>query len=134
MRSRAPTPTPSSSACSPPPFRDPTEHDVEEYAARIAESGAHVVWVGLGTPRQDNLIAALTDQVSCVLVGVGAAFDFLSGAKPEAPAFLHGTGLEWVHRLLSEPRRLWRRYLVCNALFLAFAGREAVRQRRETRA
>lgn len=116
-----------------PPFRDHTALDIEDYSRCIRESGAHVVWVGLGTPRQDNLIADLVDQVDSVLVGVGAAFDFLSGNKPEAPAFLHGTGLEWLHRLFSEPQRLWRRYLVCNAMFLAFAGREIVRQRRQSR-
>ena len=113
-----------------PPFRDPTSEDVERYAAAIRESKAHVVWVGLGTPRQDQLIADLTEQVPAVLVGVGAAFDFLSGNKDEAPSFLHGTGLEWIHRLFSEPKRLWRRYLVCNAVFTRFALQELARQRK----
>ena len=117
-----------------PPFRDPTAQDVDDYAAAIRESGAHVVWVGLGTPRQDILIAALTERVDAVLVGVGAAFDFLSGHKNEAPSVLHGTGLEWIHRLFSEPKRLWRRYLVCNAVFTRFALQELARQRKAAKA
>ncbi|NHC46363.1 WecB/TagA/CpsF family glycosyltransferase [Motilibacter aurantiacus] len=107
-----------------PPFRDPTHDDVLEYAQLIEEAAPDLVWVGLGTPRQDQLIAQLVDHVSVTMVGVGAAFDFLSGHKKEAPAALHGTGFEWVHRLVSEPRRLWKRYLLGNALFLLQAGRE----------
>ncbi|RZS91281.1 N-acetylglucosaminyldiphosphoundecaprenol N-acetyl-beta-D-mannosaminyltransferase [Motilibacter rhizosphaerae] len=113
-----------------PPFRDPTDEDVAAYAEAVRRSGANVVWVGLGTPRQDLLIARLAGSVDAVLVGVGAAFDFLSGHKPEAPAYLHGTGFEWVHRLLSEPGRLWRRYLISNAVFVRLAARELRRQRR----
>ncbi len=113
-----------------PPFRDPTDEDIREYAEIINASGAHLVWVGIGTPRQDHVIAGLVPHVSCVLLGVGAAFDFLSGQKPEAPAYLHGTGLEWVHRLLSEPRRLWRRYLIGNVRYATLAARELIRQRR----
>ena len=117
-----------------PPFRDPTPEDVEAYAAAIRDSAAHIVWVGLGTPRQDMLIAALTEHVDAVLIGVGAAFDFLSGHKNEAPSVLHGTGLEWIHRLFSEPKRLWRRYLVCNAVFTRFALQELARQRKAAKA
>jgi N-acetylglucosaminyldiphosphoundecaprenol N-acetyl-beta-D-mannosaminyltransferase len=113
-----------------PPFRDPTDADVEDWAATIRASGAEVTWIGLGTPRQDQLIARLTGRTGSVLVGVGAAFDFLSGHKAEAPALLHGTGLEWVYRLVSEPRRLWRRYLFGNAAFLAATARELAAARR----
>jgi N-acetylglucosaminyldiphosphoundecaprenol N-acetyl-beta-D-mannosaminyltransferase len=114
-----------------PPFRDPDDADVEGWAATIRASGAQVTWIGLGTPRQDRLIARLTGRTGSVLVGVGAAFDFLSGHKAEAPALLHGTGLEWVYRLVSEPRRLWRRYLFGNAAFVAEATRQlAVGRRR----
>jgi N-acetylglucosaminyldiphosphoundecaprenol N-acetyl-beta-D-mannosaminyltransferase len=107
-----------------PPFQDPDRRDIEAFADAIRVSGAEIVWVGLGTPRQDQVIAALTPEVSAVLVGVGAAFDFLSGHKPEAPAVLHRTGLEWVYRLLSEPRRLWRRYLFGNSMFVLQAFRQ----------
>lgn len=112
-----------------PPFRDADARDIAAFADAIRDSGAEIVWVGLGTPRQDRVIAALTPEVHAVLVGVGAAFDFLSGHKREAPAVLHRTGLEWVYRLVSEPRRLWRRYLVGNSQFVM----QAVRQLRVNR-
>jgi N-acetylglucosaminyldiphosphoundecaprenol N-acetyl-beta-D-mannosaminyltransferase len=107
-----------------PPFREPTQEDLDDYVHRIKASGAEVVWVGLGTPRQDRVIAALVGRVDAVLVGVGAAFDFISGHKPEAPALLHRSGMEWAYRLAHEPRRLWRRYLIGNTLFLLHGGRQ----------
>jgi N-acetylglucosaminyldiphosphoundecaprenol N-acetyl-beta-D-mannosaminyltransferase len=111
-----------------PPFREPTTEDLDDFVRRIKESRAEVVWVGLGTPRQDRVIAALVGRVDAVLVGVGAAFDFISGHKPEAPSVLHRTGLEWAYRLAHEPRRLWRRYLVGNTLFIIEAARELSRR------
>jgi N-acetylglucosaminyldiphosphoundecaprenol N-acetyl-beta-D-mannosaminyltransferase len=113
-----------------PPFGDPTEPELEEWAAAVRTAEAHILWVGLGTPRQDQVIARLTGRTGAVAVGVGAAFDFLSGNKAEAPELLHRTGLEWVYRLLSEPRRLWRRYLFGNAAFVAHAVRQLPRSRR----
>ncbi len=113
-----------------PRFGDPTESELEEWAAAVRAAGANVVWVGLGTPRQDQVIARLTGRTGAVAVGVGAAFDFLSGHKAEAPAVLHRTGLEWVYRLLSEPRRLWRRYLLGNTAFVRHAVRQLPRSRR----
>lgn len=114
-----------------PPFRDPGTQEIEDFADAIRQSGADIVWVGLGTPRQDAVIAQLVGRVDAVLIGVGAAFDFLAQHKPEAPAWLHRTGLEWVYRLLSEPRRLWRRYLIGNSLFVVQAMRQlSARQRR----
>jgi len=74
--------------------------------------------VGLGCPKQERWMAAHRDGLPCVLVGVGAAFDFLAAAKRQAPAWMQGAGLEWLFRLGHEPRRLWRRYLVGNARFL----------------
>lgn len=115
-----------------PEFRPVTDDDIVTFAQAITESGANIVWVGLGTPKQDELMAALVDRVDTVLVGVGAAFDFLSDRKKEAPTFLHGTGLEWLHRLASEPRRLWRRYMLGNLQFLRYAVRE-MRKTRQTR-
>jgi N-acetylglucosaminyldiphosphoundecaprenol N-acetyl-beta-D-mannosaminyltransferase len=106
-----------------PPFAPVTPTAVDEWALAIKSSGADVVWVGLGTPKQDEVLALLVDRVDAVVVGVGAAFAFLAGTRKEAPERLRGTGLEWVHRLASEPRRLWRRYLIGNAQFLAYAAR-----------
>lgn len=110
-----------------PPFGDPTDAELDTWAAAVRGAGANVLWIGLGTPRQDVVVARLTGRTGAVAVGVGAAFDFLSGHKAEAPQLLHRTGLEWVYRLVREPRRLWRRYLFGNAAFV----RHAVRQLRQ---
>ena len=92
-------------------------------AHRINSSGADVVWIGLGTPRQDHMVATLSPLVTATLVPIGAAFDFISGRVAEAPAFLHGSGFEWTYRLLREPRRLWRRYLVDGTRFVMLLAR-----------
>jgi N-acetylglucosaminyldiphosphoundecaprenol N-acetyl-beta-D-mannosaminyltransferase len=91
----------------------------------IRKSRADVVWVGLGTPLQDFVSVKLAKEISASIVAVGAAFDFLAGTKSEAPGWLHGTGLEWLFRLATEPRRLWRRYLVGNLQFLRLALRRS---------
>jgi len=106
-----------------PPFRTLTDADLDAIAERVRASGANILWIGLGTPRQDYLVHHLSASLSMPIVPVGAAFDFWSGAVKEAPKMLHGTGFEWLHRLLSEPRRLWRRYLLGNPRFLLTAWR-----------
>ena len=94
-----------------PPFRQLTVEEDEEVVSLIRASGADVVWVGLGTPKQERWMADHVGRVGApVLVGVGAAFDFLSGIKPQAPGWMGRSGLEWLFRLATEPRRLWRRY------------------------
>ena len=103
-----------------PPFRAHTPEEEEETVRAIDATGADVVWVGLGCPKQELWISRMRPRLDApVLVGVGAAFDFLAGTKPQAPRWLQGLGLEWSFRLLTEPRRLWRRYLVSNTVFLA---------------
>lgn len=85
----------------------------------IRAAGPDIVWVGLGHPKQDIWMHRATMHLDgAVLAGVGAAFDYLAGAKREAPAWIRRSGLQWLHRLLSEPGRLWRRYLVGNARFV----------------
>jgi N-acetylglucosaminyldiphosphoundecaprenol N-acetyl-beta-D-mannosaminyltransferase len=106
-----------------PPFRRLADDDLSALAERVRASGANVLWVGLGTPRQDYLVHELARAVSMPVLPVGAAFDFWAGAVTEAPVILHGSGLEWTHRLASEPRRLWRRYLLGNPRFLLSAWR-----------
>ncbi len=101
-----------------PPFRPLTDEDVAGLVDRVRASGANVLWIGLGTPRQDYLVHRLAPALPLPIVPVGAAFDFWSGDVKEAPEILHGSGLEWLHRLASEPRRLWHRYLVGNPRFL----------------
>ena len=96
---------------------------------RIVDSGATIVWVGIGTPRQDYLVPRLGSRLDIVIVPVGAAFDFWSGRVPEAPAALHGSGVEWAYRLSREPRRLWRRYLFGNPRFVLAVARHVLRRR-----
>jgi N-acetylglucosaminyldiphosphoundecaprenol N-acetyl-beta-D-mannosaminyltransferase len=103
-----------------PPFRPLAEDELRETAARIRRTGADALWVGLGSPKQDVVAAALrTFEAAPVILCVGAAFDFIAGTKRRAPAWMQRSGLEWLHRLASEPRRLWRRYLIGNPRFVA---------------
>lgn len=101
-----------------PPYGPVTSEQVEELVASLSSSQAQVLWIGLGTPKQDLLVDRLSDHFNGACVPVGAAFDFIAGSVPRAPAWMRRTGLEWVHRLCTEPRRLWRRYLWGNARFL----------------
>lgn len=88
-------------------------------AERLNASGADIVWVGLGGPKQDVWMEIYRPVLNAtLLVGVGAAFDFIAGTKKQAPHWMQQNGLEWVFRLVSEPRRLWKRYLVYNTLFI----------------
>ncbi len=107
----------------PPVFRPLSAGEQAEVAAKINASGADVVWVGLGVPRQEKWMHAMRGRLDApVLVGVGAAFDFHAGTVRQAPAWLQRLGLEWAFRLAMEPRRLWRRYAKYNPLFvLGFA-------------
>ena len=107
-----------------PPFRPLTGTEERELAARINASGARIVFVGLGCPKQEKWIAARRGRIRAVMVGVGAAFDFHAGTAKRAPAWMRDHGLEWLHRLASEPRRLWKRYAVTNTLFLIGAARQ----------
>jgi N-acetylglucosaminyldiphosphoundecaprenol N-acetyl-beta-D-mannosaminyltransferase len=94
-----------------PPFRKMDENEVDSMIAEINASQADIVWVGLGSPKQEFWMAEYRERLHApVLIGVGAAFDFLTGAKPQAPKWMQRAGMEWLFRLLSEPRRLWRRY------------------------
>ncbi len=105
-----------------PPFRPMTEQEDAEIVRAINESGADIVWVGLGSPKQEQWMAAHRDRLDVpVLVGVGAAFDWLSGQKKRAPMWMQKCGLEWLHRLISEPRRLWRRYILVTPRFIPLA-------------
>lgn len=101
-----------------PPFRPLSEAESKEHVALINQSGAHFLWVGLGAPKQEEWMWRQRDQVKPIMLGVGAAFDLLSGRISEAPILLQRLSLEWLYRLLLEPRRLWRRYLWNNPAFL----------------
>ncbi len=110
-----------------PPFRKPTHEELARDIAAINASGAGTVWVSLGCPKQELWMAAQRGRVQAVMIGVGAAFDYHAGTIRRAPPWMQRSGLEWLHRLLSEPRRLWRRYLVTNSLFIWGAARQLLR-------
>jgi N-acetylglucosaminyldiphosphoundecaprenol N-acetyl-beta-D-mannosaminyltransferase len=105
-----------------PPFRPLTEEEDAADVAAINEARPDFVWVGLGMPKQEKWMAAHVRRIeAAALIGVGAAFDFHAGTKPRAPRWMQRSGLEWLFRLVSEPRRLAGRYLVDNTIFVALA-------------
>jgi N-acetylglucosaminyldiphosphoundecaprenol N-acetyl-beta-D-mannosaminyltransferase len=101
-----------------PPFGDPAPEEEELAIREIEASRADLIWVGLGTAKQDRFLSRHYQSLPGIAIGVGAAFDFLSGTKRQAPRWMRQSGLEWLFRLASEPRRLWRRYLLDNPEFL----------------
>ncbi len=102
-----------------PPFRALTPAEEAAEIDLLNRSGADILWAGLGAPRQERWMAARRPRLNIpVLIGVGAAFNFLTGHAPQAPRWMMRAGLEWLYRLAREPRRLWRRYLINNPLFI----------------
>jgi len=89
-----------------------------EIVKRISASGARIVFLGLGCPKQELWMHAYSPHIPAVLIGVGAAFDFFAGTVKRAPLWMQKSGLEWLYRLYREPGRLWKRYLVTNTLFI----------------
>lgn len=106
-----------------PPFTEFGDSDRDHIDSLIRDSAANVVWVGIGTPKQDYEVVRLAALHPAVVLAVGAAFNFVSGDVVEAPMLWRRTGLEWVYRFVREPRRLWRRYLLGNLTFLVLAVR-----------
>lgn len=105
-----------------PPFGPATQSEQAEAVGAIQDASPDLVWIGTGTPAQERWMSAHQQALSpAILIGVGAAFDFVSESKRRAPRLLRNSGLEWLHRLLSEPRRLWRRYLLITSRFLPLA-------------
>ena len=101
-----------------PPFRVLTQEENESYICDISASGVGILFVGLGCPKQETWMATYSSRLNCCLVGVGAAFDFIANNKKVAPSWIIAIGMEWFFRLLSEPRRLWKRYLINNPRFM----------------
>jgi N-acetylglucosaminyldiphosphoundecaprenol N-acetyl-beta-D-mannosaminyltransferase len=101
-----------------PPFRALSEEEDSAVVGALLDSGVQILFVGLGCPKQERWMATHRDVLPCVQAGVGAAFDFIAGAKRQAPAWIQKAGLEWAFRLATEPRRLWRRYLHNNPRFV----------------
>jgi N-acetylglucosaminyldiphosphoundecaprenol N-acetyl-beta-D-mannosaminyltransferase len=114
-----------------PPFRPLDGEEEEAILAEINGSGADVVWVGIGVPKQEKWMAAMRHRLDApVLVGVGAAFDFHAGLVPQAPVWMQSAGMEWAYRLSREPKRLWRRYLRYNPRFVSGFAQQYARQQR----
>ncbi len=99
-------------------FRESTDEEKELDRQKIIASGARLVFVGRGCPRQERWVAENKDFLPAVLLAVGAAFDFHAGTVKQAPAWIQKSGLEWLYRLVQEPGRLWKRYLTTNSYFL----------------
>jgi N-acetylglucosaminyldiphosphoundecaprenol N-acetyl-beta-D-mannosaminyltransferase len=116
-----------------PPFRELDEEEADAVVTEINRSRADIVWVGIGAPKQEKWMAKMRERLDApVLIGVGAAFDFHAGLVAQAPPWMQRIGLEWLFRLGTEPRRLWRRYMRYNPLFVrGFAG-QYLRHRRST--
>lgn len=115
-----------------PPFRPLSAEEDATDVARINASGAGTVWVSLGCPKQEKWMAAHRGRINAVMIGVGAAFDYHAGTIKRAPLWMQRYGLEWLHRLFSEPGRLWKRYLLTNSLFVLLALRQFLCRRKES--
>jgi N-acetylglucosaminyldiphosphoundecaprenol N-acetyl-beta-D-mannosaminyltransferase len=111
-----------------PPYRVLGAEEDRKVIDGIEASGTNILFVGLGCPKQERWIAEHRNSLSCVMVGVGAAFDFHAGHKAQAPAWVQVAGFEWLFRLCCEPRRLWRRYLYHNPRFLFHFVRQLARE------
>jgi len=111
-----------------PPFRALTAEEDSHVIEDIARAGVRILFVGLGSPKQDFWMHAHAGRIHAVMLGVGAAFDFFPGTKPQAPRWMRRIGLEWLFRLATEPKRLWRRYLH-NPRFVVLALGQLLRTR-----
>jgi N-acetylglucosaminyldiphosphoundecaprenol N-acetyl-beta-D-mannosaminyltransferase len=110
-----------------PPFGNTPGWAIKDLQRELHRTRPHILWVGLGAPKQELWMAAMAGELDVpVMIGVGAAFDYLAGTKASAPTFLRHVGLEWLFRLAVEPKRLWRRYLLGNSTFVYLLLREAL--------
>ncbi|HXB91970.1 MAG TPA: WecB/TagA/CpsF family glycosyltransferase [Puia sp.] len=111
-----------------PPFRDLTKEEETRTIERINESGAKLVFVVLGCPKQEQWMASMAGKVNAVMIGIGGALPVMVGLQKRAPKWMQNSGLEWLFRLLLEPRRLFKRYAVTNSVFLYLLSRELVKK------
>ena len=113
-----------------PPYRSLSAEEDDAMIEHINKSGAELVFVGLGCPKQEFWMAAQRGKIQAVMLGVGAAFDYHAGTLRRAPNWMQQSGLEWFYRLCQEPRRLWRRYLLTNAIFVIGMARQLLARRK----
>jgi N-acetylglucosaminyldiphosphoundecaprenol N-acetyl-beta-D-mannosaminyltransferase len=109
-----------------PPFRPLTDEEDQDIIQQINEADVNVLLVGIGCPKQERWMAEHKDQLNCVMLGVGAAYDFIAGSKKHAPRWMQRVGLEWLFRLCSEPQRLWKRYLQQNPRFIYYFTKQLI--------
>ncbi|MDP2485786.1 WecB/TagA/CpsF family glycosyltransferase [Pseudoalteromonas marina] len=107
-----------------PPFRPLTSEEDGQVVKDINNAKVNVLFVGIGCPKQERWMAEHKDKLNCVMLGVGAAYDFIAGSKKHAPRWVQKIGMEWLFRLCSEPKRLWRRYLSTNPRFIWHFGKQ----------
>jgi N-acetylglucosaminyldiphosphoundecaprenol N-acetyl-beta-D-mannosaminyltransferase len=112
-----------------PPFRPLTAAEDADVVAAINRTKVNVLFVGIGCPKQERWMAEHKDKLNCVMLGVGAAYDFIAGSKKEAPHWIQNIGMEWLFRLYCEPKRLWRRYLYTNPLFIWHFGKQLIKHK-----
>ena len=110
-----------------PPFRPLTDEENDQVVNLINESGAKLVFVALGCPKQERWMASMRGKVNAVMIGIGGALPVFVGAQTRAPRWMQKNGLEWFFRLCQEPQRLWKRYLVTNSLFLFLLLKEKIK-------
>lgn len=103
-----------------PPFRDITDQEMGQIFSEISNTNVDILFVGIGCPKQEKWMCQALNKINCTMIGVGAVFDFVSGEKKHAPRWMQKAGLEWLFRLLSEPKRLWKRYLKQNPRFIYY--------------
>ncbi len=112
-----------------PPFRLMNEAEDKDVISKIIDSGINILFIGIGCPKQEIWAFEHKDKIPAVIITVGAAFDFIAGALLRAPKWMQAFGLEWLFRLSQEPRRLWKRYVVSNTLFIYLLARQLIRER-----
>ncbi len=110
-----------------PPFRPLTAEEDSIVTSIINDAKVNVLFVGIGCPKQERWMAAHKDNVNCVMLGVGAAYDFIAGEKKHAPRWMQNIGMEWLFRLCSEPNRLWKRYFSTNPRFIWYFGKQYIK-------
>ncbi len=110
-----------------PPFREATPQERDAEVERIAQSGAHIVLVSLGCPRQEKWMSSMKDRVPAVMLGVGGAFLLYAGVDSRAPLWMRNASLEWLYRLCLEPGRLWKRYFRTNSAFILLYAKRLLR-------
>lgn len=112
-----------------PPFRPLSDEELQQHISQINNSGAHMVMVSLGCPKQEKWMSAHTNKINAVLLGVGGAFAVTAGLQKRSPVWMQRLGLEWLHRLLQEPARLFKRYFVTNTTFIFLLMKELVKRK-----